>query len=61
MKTDPYLYFFEYSPDVPKKKTKVLDIVNTNKKCFLKINIESSPKEIWKMIRFFISTDSHHC
>ena len=33
------LYFFEYSPDVLKKKSKVLDIFNTNKK--------SSPPEIW--------------
>ena len=48
--TDPFLYFFKYSPDVLKKKTKVLDIFNTNKKCFIKINIESSPPEIW--IRF---------
>ena len=34
VKTDPCLYFFEYSPDVLKKKTKVLDIFNTDKKCF---------------------------
>ena len=27
VKTDPCLYFFEYSPDVLKKKTKVLDIL----------------------------------
>ena len=45
MKTDPCLYFFEYSPD--QKKTKVLDIFNTDKKCFMKINIESSPIEIY--------------
>ena len=31
VKTDPCLYFFEYSPDVLKKKTKVLDIFNTDK------------------------------
>ena len=36
MKTDPCLYFFEYSPDVLKKKTKLLDIFNTDKKCFIK-------------------------
>ena len=47
VKTDPCLYFFEYSPDVLKKKTKVLDIFNTNKKCIMKINIESSPPEIY--------------
>ena len=40
VKTDPCLYFFEYSPDV-------LDIFNTDKKCFTKINIETSPQEIW--------------
>ena len=28
---DPCLYFFEYSPVVLKKKTKILDIFNTNK------------------------------
>ena len=50
--TDPCLYFFEYSPDVLKKKTKVLDIFNTDKKCFMKINIESSPPEIRIRIRF---------
>ena len=44
---DPCRYFFEYSPGVLKKKTKVLDIFNTNKKYFIKINIESSPPEIW--------------
>ena len=32
--TDPCLYFFEYSPDVLKKKTKVLDIFNTDKNVF---------------------------
>ena len=49
--TDPGLYFFEYLPD-DLKKTKVLDIFNTDKKCFMKINIESSPLEIWIRIRF---------
>jgi hypothetical protein len=48
-----YSYFFEDSPDVLKKKTKVLDIFNTDKKCFMHINhIESSPPEIWIRIRF---------
>ena len=50
--TDPYLYFFENSPDVLKKKTKVLDIYNTDKKCFMKTNIELSPPEKWIRIRF---------
>ena len=49
MKTDP---LFECSPDVLKKKTKVLDIFNMDKKYFRKINIESSPPEIWIRIRF---------
>ena len=51
VKTDHCLYFFEYSLDALKKK-KALDIFNTDKKCFLKINIETSPPEIWKRIRF---------
>ena len=50
MKTD--LYFFQYSSDVLKKKTKVLDTFNTDKKCFMKINIKSSPPEIWIRIHF---------
>ena len=52
VKMDPCLYFFEYSPDVLQKKTKVLDIFDTDKKCLMKINIESSPPELWIMIRF---------
>ena len=52
LKTDPCLYFFDYSPDVLKKKTKCLDVFNKDKKCFIKINIESSPQEIWIRIRF---------
>ena len=35
-----------------KKKTKVLDNFNTKKKCFMKINIESSPPDILIRIRF---------
>ena len=35
-KNDPCQYLFEYSPDVFKKKTKVLDIFNTDKKMFYK-------------------------
>jgi hypothetical protein len=41
VKTDPCLYFIKYSPDVLKKKTKVIDIFTKNKKYFMKINIES--------------------
>ena len=38
-------YLTRYLPDIL-KKTKALDIFNTNKKCFIKIDIESSPPEI---------------
>ena len=31
---DPRIYFFEYSPYVLKKKTKVINIFNTDKKMF---------------------------
>ena len=51
VKMDPCLCIFEYSPDVLKKKSKVLDISNTDKKCKI-INIESSRPEIWIRIRF---------
>ena len=47
LKTDPCLF----PPDVP-KKTKVLDIFNTDKKCLTKNNIELSSQEIWIRIRF---------
>jgi hypothetical protein len=39
-KTDPYPILVKYSPDVLKKKTKVLDIINTDKTCFIKIHVE---------------------
>ena len=52
VKTDPGLYVYEYSSDVLKKKTKFLDIFDTNKKCVMKITIESSPTDIWIRIRF---------
>ena len=52
VKTDPCLYIFEYSPDVLKKKARVLDLFNMDKKCFITNNIESSPQEIWIGIRF---------
>ena len=41
---------FNYSHDVLKKKTKVLDIFNTDN-FFMKVSIESSPPEIWISIR----------
>ena len=48
MKTDLCPYLYEYSSDVlNKKKTRALDIFNTDKTCFIKIIIESSPQEIW--------------
>ena len=52
MKTDPCPYVFEYSHDVLKKKTRILDIINTDKKSFIRISIESSLQEIWIRIRF---------
>jgi hypothetical protein len=39
LKTVPR-YIVKYSPDVLKKKTKVLDIFNSDKTCFLKNNLE---------------------
>ena len=46
------IYLVKYSLDVFKKKTKVFDIFNTDKRLFIKNNIESSPREIWIRIRF---------
>jgi hypothetical protein len=37
VKTDPCQYVFEYSLDVLKKKSRVLDIFNTDKKYLIKI------------------------
>ena len=51
-KTDPCPYLVKYSLDVPKKKTFLLDISNTDKTCLPKKNVESSPQEIWTRIRF---------
>ena len=48
-------YLFEYFPDVPKKKTRILDNFNTDKKCIITYSIESSHHEIWKQ------TDLQHC
>ena len=39
LKRIPVYILFELSPDVLKKKTKVLDSFNMNKKCFMKFNI----------------------
>ena len=49
LKTDPCPYIIKYSLDVLNKNTRVLDILNTDKKCLIEINIESSPSEIWSM------------
>ena len=43
MKTDPCPYLVKYSPDVLMKNTKGVDILNVDKKCFIKIKIGSSP------------------
>ena len=51
-KTDHCPYLHIYSHDVLKKKTKFLDIFNTDKNNFIKNNIEASPREIWIRIRF---------
>ena len=51
VKTDLCPYIVRYSPGVL-KKTKVLDIFNADKKCIMKINIESNPQEIWLRIHF---------
>ena len=43
LKTDPFPYLVKYSLEVLKKKTKFLDILNTEKKCLKKIyKIKSS-------------------
>ena len=52
LKTDPCPYLVKYSLVVLKKKTKISDIFNTNKKYFIKNNIKSSPQEIWIRIHF---------
>ena len=46
MKTDPCPYLVKYSLDVLKKKIKVLDIFNADKKSFIKNNIETNPQKI---------------
>ena len=59
-RTDPYPNLVKYSPDVLKKEIKVLDIIKTDKTCFIKTNEESSPREIWIRIHFLEKTDPHH-
>ena len=49
---DPCPYLVKYSLDVLKKKTKFLEIFNTDRKCFIKRDIESNPPEKWIRIRF---------
>jgi hypothetical protein len=49
---DPCPYLVIYSLDILKKKTKVLDISITDKKCLTKFFIKSSSQEIWIRIRF---------
>ena len=52
LKNNPSPYLVKCLLDVIKKKTKVLDSFNTDKKCFIKNNIESSLQEIWIRIHF---------
>ena len=52
LKTDPYVNIVTFAPDVLKNKTKDLNIPNTDKMCFLKNNVESSPQDIWIRFRF---------
>ena len=60
---DPCQYLLRTSPDVLNKKTKVLDF-KTDKKCFIKINIELRPQEIWILDKDPFSwekkSDPHH-
>ena len=49
-KTDPFLYSLKYSPGVLKKKKKVLDVFNTDKKCFMKIKIKQGQKVVHKNV-----------
>ena len=55
---DPYPNLVKYSPDVLEQKTKVFGVINTDKTCFIKINVESSPQEIWIRIRFLENNGS---
>ena len=60
MKTDPCPFLVKYSPEVLKKKRKVLDVFYRDKKYFIKIIIESGSQEIWIRISFLEKTDPHH-
>ena len=53
VKTDPCPKLVNYSSDVLNYKSKVLDISNMDKRCYIKIYVESSPQEI-------CFTDPHH-
>ena len=55
VKTDPCLYFFENSPDVLKKKTKVLNIFNTDKNVLWKV---IKKKVLQIRIRFYNGSGS---
>ena len=50
--TDPCPNLVRYLPDFLKKKTKVLDVLDTDKRCFIRINIKSRPQDIWIRIHF---------
>ena len=54
LKTDPCQCpnLVKDSPVVLKKKTKVLYIFDTDQKCYLKINVETSPQVVWIRIHF---------
>ena len=58
VKTDPCPYLVKYSPDVLKNNTKDFDIFNKDKKCFIKINVESSPHGIGIRICFLENNGS---
>ena len=51
MKTDPCPYLVKYLNGVIKKKTKAIDIFNSDKKGVIKIVIKLNPQEIWTMVR----------
>ena len=46
----------KYSPQTIKKKTRVLDTLDTNKKYFIQIIVGWNPQDIWTMILFKYGT-----
>ena len=48
MITNPCPYLIKWSFDILNKKTRILDIFNKDKKCFIKIIKELSPQEIFQ-------------